>query len=175
MDSSDSERFNSLQACDACTEEYKEHDMVNISCRHSYCKDCMSKLVRTALVEESMFPPMCCMKEITLSNFQDILAHDLVIGYMEKAMEYRTISRTYCASTTCSKFIRPDLIFGSVGVCSACNVGTCTACKAFQHEGLCSPEVGLQDLLEMAKEEGWAQCPSCKRMIEREGGCNHMT
>ncbi|RVD84884.1 uncharacterized protein DFL_003221 [Arthrobotrys flagrans] len=43
------------------------------------------------------------------------------------------------------------------------------------HNDLCPEDPETEKLRDLAKEEGWTQCPKCSRLIFRVSGCNSMT
>jgi hypothetical protein len=47
-------------------------------------------------------------------------------------------------------------------------------CKA-NHTGDCPEDVGLQQVLDAAQEYGWQRCYNCRRVVELDIGCNHIT
>lgn len=62
-----------------------------------------------------------------------------------------------------------------VAACFECKCTTCTICKSRSHTGDCPNDTATQQLLAIAHTNGWKRCRSCKRMIELDHGCNHMT
>ena len=42
---------------------------------------------------------------------------------------------------------------------------------SLRHKGSVRPAA---ELLELAQKEKWQQCPKCRCMVARTGGCNHM-
>lgn len=162
--------------CTACTEERPSFDVLDVAtCKHSYCKDCLSIMFEGALANEAAFPVRCCKKPIIIGTTTDYLEDDLVQRYRTKQIELRTTDKTYCATLSCSAFLTPVPTSGTNLTCQACSAETCTLCKAFRHDGECEEDAGLREVTQMAKREGWQQCKACKRFVALETGCNHMT
>jgi hypothetical protein len=99
----------------------------------------------------------------------------LVKDYNKKKVEFETKDRTYCANHACAVFIHVQNSQGESVTCPECHTATCTLCKAVGHVGDCPEDPAHKQLLELARANQWQQCPSCKRMIELDLGCNHIT
>jgi len=59
--------------------------------------------------------------------------------------------------------------------CPDCSTVTCTLCKAASHRGDCPADTVLQQVLQTADENRWQRCYSCRRLVELDIGCNHIT
>ena len=168
------EKVRDLRKCMACHEMKHFFDIIQVSCGHDYCRDCVTELFNLATTDESLFPPRCCRQEIEVDMVFDFLNPDLLDRFSRKAVEFRTVNRTYCVSSSCSKFIIPADIQNDVATCSACLRRTCTVCKREAHQGNCPNDTALQQVLKAAIANGWQRCPSCRQMIELDHGCNHV-
>ncbi|PQE33416.1 IBR finger domain-containing protein [Rutstroemia sp. NJR-2017a WRK4] len=159
------ERARALnRRCTACQELIRCSDMTRVPCNHEYCRYCLQDLFRTSMTDESLFPPRCCRQPITTEAVRIFLTESLLSLYEQKKVEFHTPDRTYCSNSLCSAFIRPD-----------CSTVTCTMCKATSHGGDCPADTALQQLLKIADENGWQRCYSCRRLVELDVGCNHIT
>lgn len=161
--------------CVACQERKHTFDVLEAPCHHVYCRDCISELFQTSTTDESLFPPRCCRQSIPLNMASDFLTLPFMDCFKEKEIEFTTLDRTYCARSTCSAFIPPDQIIGDRASCPRCHQDTCTICKGFSHEEDCPNDTELLELLAAAAEAGWRRCYACRRLVELELGCNHMT
>lgn len=161
--------------CDACREDKKFFDVVTAKCGHEYCRECLRELFSASLTDESLFPPRCCRQAISLSTANIFLTSEIKKQFGVKKIEFGTPNRTYCSQQACSAFITPDNIRDEVGVCAECLSQTCTVCKGAGHAGECPNDTSLQAVVELAREEGWQRCHSCRRMVELDTGCYHMT
>ncbi|KAI0112779.1 hypothetical protein F4776DRAFT_340579 [Hypoxylon sp. NC0597] len=165
-----------VQACACCTEMKYVGDLVTLPCGHRYCHRCIRQLFMNAVMHEALFPPRCCQLQIHLEAYLHFLGEDLVRLYRAKAVEFATPQRVYCHRPECSVFIPPANYTDNIGLCHTCQNWTCTICKGRAHTGDdCPRDEGLQRLLEVARENGWRRCPGCQTMIERRGGCYHVT
>ena len=161
--------------CIACQETKHTFDVLETPCRHIYCRRCIFDLFEASTTDESLFPPRCCRQNIALSMVSDFLTTAFIIRFKEKAVEFTTPDRMYCAQPTCSTFIPPSQIAGDTAHCPSCKRGTCVMCKSVSHEGDCPNDTALQELLATAAEVGWQRCHACRRVVELNLGCNHMT
>jgi len=145
-------------------------------CDHDYCGTCLLRLFNYSLVDESLFPPRCCRNLINPED-DDVayfLEPEVVAKYWQKKVEVETIDRTYCSDPRCSIFLRPQDIVGGRATCATCKKETCTMCKAPVHDGDCPADEATQEILAMARENGWQRCRFCSHMVGISTGCNHM-
>ncbi|KFY26711.1 hypothetical protein V493_03912 [Pseudogymnoascus sp. VKM F-4281 (FW-2241)] len=167
--------FSITAYCEACREEKKFFDVARVPCRHEYCRACLEDLFKTAMTDESIFPPRCCRQQIPIIAVRIFLSSELVQAFERKQIEFETPNRTYCYLPTCSAFINTQNVNVEVAACHECGSMTCTTCKAAAHTGDCPNDAALQQVLDTARENGWQRCYSCWRLVELDHGCNHMT
>ncbi|RMJ16380.1 hypothetical protein CDV36_003924 [Fusarium kuroshium] len=107
---------------------------------------------------------------------RDCLFSPTFVGeFRAKKLEHDTPNRTYCSQSSCSTFVPPAFIAKDVARCPKCSQRTCVHCKGPFHDGVCPSDTVSQQVLEMATQNGWQQCKVCKRVVELEQGCNHIT
>jgi hypothetical protein len=165
----------SYVTCTACLENTRSYDAAQVPCDHQYCRTCLQDLFRASIMDDSLFPPKCCRQMIPADSVRTHLTRDLVRQYENKKIEYETPDRTYCFAPFCSTFIRVKNIAKERATCPACHRVTCTMCKAKAHRGDCPADTGLQLVLTTANENGWQRCYRCRRVVELDIGCNHIT
>ncbi|GAW23647.1 hypothetical protein ANO14919_132210 [Xylariales sp. No.14919] len=161
--------------CMACCNMHNVMDLTQAPCKHEYCRECLEQLFRNSMSDESLFPPRCCRIEISVEANRLLLGDELVHEFMEKSIEFATTNRIYCHQPTCSAFIPPSAIKDGVAPCPKCKTLTCVTCKGGTHKGDCPSDTALQQVLEVARQNGWQRCPKCSAMIELNYGCFHMT
>lgn len=145
-------------------------------CSHIYCHKCVVDLFKSAMVDESLFPPRCCGQKMPLKATDNFLTAELLEEYQEKELEYGTLNRTYCYISTCLAFIPPQHIQDDVASCKIYHCKTCSICKGPYHEnGDCPSDEEMKQLLNIAAEKKWKRCYSCRRMVELMTGCNHIS
>lgn len=161
--------------CTACQEQVVFFDLARAPRGHEYRRDRLRDLFRASLGDDSLFPPRCCRQSIaTSSSIRIFLTGDLIQRYEQKKTEFDTPDRTYCSNPLCSTFIGIENITNEQASCPNCSIATCTICKA-SHTGDCPEDVALQQALNAAEEHGWQRCFNCRRLVELEIGCNHIT
>ena len=161
--------------CCACQDTKSYFDVIKAPCGDEYCRDCLRELFEASYTDETLFPPRCCRQTIPIDNPEIILAlgKALTAKYESRRIEVETKDRTYC--TICSTFIPPTAIHDKSAQCPACSFYTCSTCKHAAHRGPCPDDPGDEQVLELARQEGWQRCNNCNRVIELNHGCFHMT
>ena len=163
------------RTCESCRESVRYFEIARVPCGHEYCRDCLRELYSHAITDDTLFPPRCCRQPITSSCVRVFLPSELFHQYEQKKIELDTPNRTYCSNPTCSIFIYPENIVNDQATCPDCGATTCTMCKLEGHSGDCPSDLGLQQVLDTANENGWQRCYKCRGLVELEHGCNHMT
>ncbi|KAJ5713707.1 uncharacterized protein N7483_010888 [Penicillium malachiteum] len=161
--------------CASCLEICDEITFSGV-CGHDYCYECTRNLLLAATRDETLYPPRCCRGVMRPMMVLSVLNYEELVAFSDKAVEYMTVNRLYCADQTCSAFIPPFRIKDENGSCPKCNQHTHQPCHSFAHPGYdCPMEVGLDQVLDMAEERRWQRCAGCRRMVELAQGCNHIT
>lgn len=168
-----------LGHCVACGDDKDFFDVARVPCKdkHEYCRECLAQLFELSLTDESLFPPRCDGDPIPLSLVQIFLPAELAMRFKAMHAELSTKNRVYCHDPKCSAFI-PSTAIGEemdIGTCPKCQKTTCVICEAPSHSGDCPEDTGLQQLVSTADTEQWQRCLDCKRFVELETGCNHIT
>jgi hypothetical protein len=168
-------RHSKKRRCTACQDFVDYSRIARAPCTHEYCEECLRNLFESSMTDESLFPPRCCKQPIPVEAVRIFLTSELARQYEQKKIEFETVNRTYCSSPRCSAFLRTNDIKGDRGTCPDCGQVTCIMCKAVAHEGDCPADTDLQLVLATAAENGWQRCYSCRRLVELDLGCNHIT
>ena len=170
-----------VSECTSCFDDIPENKAVALPCHHSYCQPCFSHLISTAIHSEDTFPPKCCLSEVPKSTIHRHLSAKEWKSYSEKALEYAVplANRYYCASPACAKWIdarNAKRIHGGLE-CPQCKAKLCTICRGPSHPSNedCPQDFGLDRLMEEAEWSGWRRCSECRRLVERNDGCLHIT
>jgi hypothetical protein len=139
-----------------CMEDKNFLEVVRVTCKHEYSQECIRGLFKASLTDEQLFPARCCKQPMAMSSIRIFLISDLVQQYEAKKVEFGTKDKIYCHAPTCSAFIHPSKIQNDRTTCPECNLATCTICKFDAHAGDCPADVGLQQVLATAAEDGSA-------------------
>ncbi|TBU47028.1 hypothetical protein BD309DRAFT_914660 [Dichomitus squalens] len=177
----------STYQCVACQSSIglMHDDAILAPCGHQYHIECLLSLVETSLQTLSSFPPRCCRQIIPQDVFDRYLTRAQRAAYTSRQTEHDTPKRVYCANPRCSRFLGPrdKRVPVRVLACPAhgCGTRTCARCKARvdprlpAHKHECSHDPGHRATLRLGSQLGWVRCPTCEELIERHGGCAHMT
>ncbi|EJD42218.1 hypothetical protein AURDEDRAFT_89751 [Auricularia subglabra TFB-10046 SS5] len=161
--------------CTACGSRIRGRSL-RAPCDHVYDAACISDLFEASMTDESLFPPRCCRQEIPVDSVRALISASLLQRFEAKATELRTLRRVYCANASCSRFLGAQTDVAASLACPACATTTCSACMAAHARyAPCVLEADAQAVVELARQEGWQRCPGCRRFIELETGCFHMT
>ncbi|KAF5968463.1 ibr finger domain-containing protein [Fusarium coicis] len=131
--------------------------------------------IRTAMKDESIFPPKCCSQAIPMDTTNVFITEEMLAEYDDKREEFATTKRTYCSDRTCSAFIPTRSIDDGIGRCTRCEKWTCLNCLSEAHEGACTDDAESQRVIRLAEEKGWRRCEQCKNMVELDHGCFHIS
>lgn len=170
-----------IASCILCYDKVESLQSLQLPCTHSMCVECLQDRFKSALREESYFPPTClCRRRISLDPALPQLTQKQIALYWERDVEYNTRfeHRTYCSNRRCREFILPANINDIRATCHYCNTVTCSVCKNTAHSGRECPEGSARSgLFAAAGEKGWQICPrrSCRDMVWYQGSdCFHV-
>lgn len=164
--------------CIACSERFRFFELASCAgCAHEYCRDCLKSVFEISLADESYFPPRCCREPIPVELCRLFLPSELVEKFKTKKLEFDTPNRIYCSQPRCSVWIPSQFVENDIATCQTCQSKTCVFCKASSHAGSaeCPEDSSTQALLDLAAQEGWQRCYSCKRVVDLSIGCNHIS
>lgn len=170
----DQENREVVRWCHGCR-EWVESVTMTAPCGHPYCRECIIQWFSVAGEYESTPRPHCCGQPITLEDTGSLLSSDISEKFLAKAEEISSTNRIYCWDPECATFISPEAIDGHQGKCPSCRKSTCIVCKKEIHEGGCFEDSPDQSIMTAAAEAGFMQCFKCKRMVELDKGCRHIT
>ncbi|KAI1325696.1 hypothetical protein F5Y16DRAFT_257327 [Xylariaceae sp. FL0255] len=58
------------RVCEACQDQKHFAELFRAPCNHEYCRQCLERLFKDAIVDESLFPPRCCRQTMPLDKCQ---------------------------------------------------------------------------------------------------------
>lgn len=157
-----------------------------LECGHRMCHTCLKRVFTLSTTDPQLMPPRCCNNDdpdahIPLRHVDRLFDDKFKRLWNRKYAEYHTKDRLYCPTKGCATWIKPKYIKvdkesgRKVGTCKNCNHKVCKKCGTKWHgKRSCSRDDATSQVIEMAKEEGWQRCYSCKTMVQLAEGCNHM-
>jgi IBR domain, a half RING-finger domain/SAM domain (Sterile alpha motif) len=166
-----------VRRCNVCYDENVRG--VAFACDHQSCVDCLRNLFRAVLRDTSLLPIRCCEIPIDTSIASDLLRKEEFETLDRRIMEFEAERKMYCPS--CGTFVNLDGIGNITDLACDCGAALCAVCATQAHpSSTCLENQSRQTgndavVLELAKTEGWKQCPRCASLIELSIGCNHMT
>lgn len=151
-----------------------------LKCGHRMCHPCLEQIFELSIKDPQNMPPKCCNETISLKHVDPLFDNNFKKLWNRKSAEYKTKNRLYCPARKCGEWIKPSLIkqdgHRQSARCGYCNTKVCVNCNSKWHTSPdCPRDEETQRFLRQAKEKGWQRCHSCKAVVERQQGCNHMT
>lgn len=186
-DDQESEPDEELALCQVCFEtiDLSVNEYLQCACGETWCSDCTSRAFAVAVEDRSQWPIRCECGAIT--NV-DAASHVLPPTFLEqnrrRFQEWNAILPLYCGKQTCSVFLL-DMATRAAGPqpdkfvqCNECRSKTCTQCKASRKnhtkKGKCRRRTLAHTAQNLVTNSESRAC-RCGHVIERNGGCRHMT
>ena len=168
--------------CASCSDNSAVDDLVKASCSHYYCKDCFGNFVAASLQTHDGFPPTCCKIPIAFGTVAQNVTAAVFSRYSARQAEIKNATALYCGIQGCGVRIKEDRINGVRANCVACRRETCTQCRGELPRKLngknvghvCKRDKAREEVLALAKQEGWQTCYQCGNMVTLNFGCHHM-
>lgn len=169
------ENSEDMSTCTVCTSEIALSQLIGLRCGSLYCKDCLTKVFENAMKDETAYPPSCCGgEEIPIKLATKHLPKSLITRFKARKLELTTRNKTYCYQPICSAFIAPHSIHNGQAICQTCRSVTCNKCRKRFHFGPCVQTEDEAAFFELIRSTRWKRCPACRRMVEKNDGCNHI-
>nr|BAK06149.1 predicted protein [Hordeum vulgare subsp. vulgare] len=178
--------------CYICFEVQGPGEMRSAGCAHFYCRGCWSGYVRTAVGDgvrclSIRCPDMACSAAVVRDLVDDVAdAKDakrygefLVRSYVEESKRLR-----WCPAAGCDRAVEFDGEKCTVQLDAwcACGHGFCLACGEEAHRPVScdTVRVWMEKNRSDSETAQWVlantkHCPECRRPIEKNHGCMHMT
>jgi hypothetical protein len=171
--------------CPICCDYFLEADFFSLSCKHSYCKNCMADHLRIKIVDGQVHKISCmdftCNKEFKSEDIKKFGSSEIYRKYLKfkENIEVETDRNLkWCPKIGCMNFVRRQkscCCFNSNTATCECGESMCFKCGAKSHPGVTCDNVGNAELREYMATHDVIKCPNCGFGTEKIDGCNHMT
>ncbi|CAO3565231.1 unnamed protein product [Mortierella alpina] len=158
-------------------------------CDHGLCLSCLqSFLTNAATQHQARFPTLCpqpgCRTPIPTESAELVLDPETLEIWYRKLAEIYVANKVCCPRPECRSIIDLDDRDGTAVTCPECKSSFCAACAVPFHRGLSCEQYQAQSqggdseedraMLQLVRDRHWRHCPSCRFVIEKQQGCNHM-
>ena len=172
----------STAQCASCSDNLTTDKLVKASCEHYYCKDCFSRFVEASLQTDSGFPPKCCNIPLGLITIANNVSAAVFSRYNARQAEIMNATTLHCSAQECGMRIENDRIKGDRATCVTCWRDTCTLCRGGLPQNVdgrnidhvCQKDKAREQVLALAKEQGWQTCFHCGHLVSLNFGCSHV-
>ncbi|EIE18671.1 IBR-domain-containing protein [Coccomyxa subellipsoidea C-169] len=188
----DEESVRRKATCRICFDEFDLKHMRAARCKHFFCKPCWRGYISTAIgsgpsVLSLRCPLPDCPAAVPAAVVKEVVSESDARRYDTYAMRSfveDNAQLTWCPSPGCEHAVESRVEVGTEPMDIACSCGAtfCFQCKEEAHRPVDCETVGKWILKNSAESENlnWIlahtkQCPKCKRPIEKNQGCMHMT
>ncbi|KAK8514594.1 hypothetical protein V6N13_103244 [Hibiscus sabdariffa] len=176
--------------CGICFESYSYDRLHTAACGHPFCKSCWTGYISTAINDG----PGCLMLRCPDPSCAAAVGQDMISALSseeDREKYFRYFIRSYvednrktkwCPAPGCDYAVEFILGSGSYDVTCRCSYSFCWNCAEEAHRPVDCGTVGKWILKNSAESENmnWIlanskPCPKCKRPIEKNQGCMHIT
>ena len=169
--------------CASCGDHSITDKLIKAACEHYYCKDCFGQFIEASLQTHDGFPPKCCKIPIPFVTIAANVSAAVYSRYSARQAEIKDATAIYCGVQRCGVKIKNNKIKGVRATCVACRRDTCTLCRGEFPERVngknvghvCRKDKAREQVLALAKREGWQTCYQCGNLVALNTGCHHMT
>ncbi|CAA7026476.1 unnamed protein product [Microthlaspi erraticum] len=177
-------------ACGICFESFLSEELESVACGHPFCPTCWTGYISTTINDG----PGCLMLRCPEPSCDAAVGQDMfekLASQEDKEKYYRYFLRSYvednrkmkwCPSPGCEHAIDLSAGTGSYDVSCLCSHSFCWNCTEEAHRPVDCDTVAQWIRKNSAESENmnWIlanskPCPKCKRPIEKNHGCMHMT
>eukprot|EP01080_Neovahlkampfia_damariscottae_P005380 gene5380-9187_t len=175
--------------CGCCYDDFTGIDMYSLNCDHFLCKKCWKSFLTVSINNG----PSCLHTKCPYPKCNNVVDESLISELVDKEIKIKFtkyLSRSFvddnprikwCPAPDCGRAVYcPESTENDV-LCS-CGNSFCFKCNNESHAPASCDNLREWSIKEKDESEtaNWLTantkvCPKCKRQIEKNGGCNHMT
>ncbi|KAG0251586.1 hypothetical protein BG011_007508 [Mortierella polycephala] len=160
-----------------------------MSCDHGLCLSCLQSFLTNATqTPQARFPTLCpqpgCRTPIPTESAELVLDPETLEIWYRKLAEIHVANKVCCPRPECRSIIDLDDRDGTAVTCPECLTSFCASCAVPFHRGMTCEQYQTLSLggeseedramLQLVQDRRWRHCPSCRFVIEKQHGCNHM-
>jgi len=179
--------------CPICLEDVQTNNQTTLSCGHTYCITCLHTIIKTGLKEQTTIAmrcpdPYCNQRALEDEEIRSIIGNNEPMLNKYTALGIATFFREQTYNQNLKHCPTPDCRYAFINdnnsheetTCPSCNASYCANCL-IKHSAINCDQARIQHRSnDIITSEEWIasntkQCPSCKKPIEKNGGCDHMT
>ena len=168
-------KSDSGDSCKICWDDFNSVYSL-LACGHKFCLDCIGQYLIDLTSTPKDLPAQCseCNTPISLFDIQTILDEASFERLMKASMRHSiTFSELKnCPTPNCCQVYKEN---SELFRCTVCRNSFCKKCRDAPHAGQTCEEAKIALTPEQKKLLGIKSCPRCKRDIQKNMGCSHMT
>jgi len=187
-DADDEYKLEGEGECLVCCEIVDENDCCSLKCRHRFCNDCWSCYLKVKITEGEVArincPALNCKYTVPDQLVQKLVDKEIYEKYLRfvtKTFVEDNAHITWCPAPRCGNAITADMLHGTTVKCR-CGFSFCFSCHNEAHAPATCEQVKLwqKKCSDDSETSHWLgantkECPRCTVVVEKNGGCNHMT
>lgn len=173
--------------CPICLTSLDIQAYTLIVCGHQFCHSCLSQQL-TSAVRNRIYPIVCpvedCGQPFAVKDLCLLTAEGRRGRVLQAAVEVyvqrNSTKFKFCPTPNCIVVYKVTTS-ATVYRCPECFKSTCTACHEEGHSGFTceefkNPDLTLENWMATTRAgRNSRKCPSCSAVIEKIGGCQHLT
>lgn len=175
--------------CNICYDDVDGSNIAALRCGHWYCRDCWQQYIHVK-IEEGMSclvatcPGRKCptaLDESVVKEFADPENYRKYANFMARSFVEDNPHIKWCPAPNCGRALRAANAHKTVVKC-LCGCKFCFSCGNEAHDPSNCEQVKMWKSKEQNESEtsnylalNTKDCPQCRKTIDKDGGCNHMT
>ena len=175
--------------CPICSEELNSKNSYSLACKHVFCYDCWSGFLTSSLNDgkkclKTNCPALKCNVIVGSSAFKKFLSpkeYEKYHGFLVRSFTDDSKEIRWCPRPNCDYFAK-NTSLASIPIVCQCGNKFCFRCGLNWHDPLNCDMIKRwnQKNVDEGENANWIiantkACPKCKKQIEKNQGCNHMT
>ncbi|XP_033212517.1 E3 ubiquitin-protein ligase arih1l-like [Belonocnema kinseyi] len=177
------------EQCEICFSTLTKHMMTGLECGHRFCIDCWDEYLTTKIMEEGVGQTISCAAHDCSILVDDASVMQL-LKHRKVKLKYQLLITnsfvecnrllTWCPAPDCSNAIKVQYP-GFQSVTCRCGHTFCFSCGLNWHDPVKCDLLRnwIKKCVDDSETYNWISantkdCPKCKAVIEKNGGCNRM-